>query len=182
MHRSTGAPRLVQYADEMPGVPLQDVWDDIPPALGSETLGYPTQKPLSLLERVVNSSSNEGDVILDPFCGCGTTIAAAEKLKRRWMGIDITHLAITLIVSRMREMYPELKSTYTVNPPMLGVQERLLNSIDMTFRTGRLASSAQGPLLKIAVVNLREALTGESTGLSHSLGQTLRRPIAALFR
>ena len=62
-----------------------------------ERLGYPTQKPEALLERIIAASSNEGDVVLDPFCGCGTTVAAAQKLKRRWIGIDITHLAITLI-------------------------------------------------------------------------------------
>src|SRR6185312_12437033 len=91
-HRSTGMPRLVQFADEMPGVPVQNDWQDIPPALGNENLGYPTQKPLALLERIVAASSNEGDVVLDPFCGCGTAVHAAQKLKRKWIGIDITHL------------------------------------------------------------------------------------------
>mgnify|MGYP001033861165 CR=1 FL=1 len=96
----------MQFADEMPGIPLQDLWDDIPPAAGNESLGYPTQKPVALLERIIESSSNHDDLVLDPFCGCGTAIAAAEKLGRRWLGIDITHLAITLIVSRMRSMFP----------------------------------------------------------------------------
>jgi site-specific DNA-methyltransferase (adenine-specific) len=70
-----------------------------------ERLGYPTQKPEALLERIINSSSNEGDVILDPFCGCGTTVAAAQKLKRKWIGMDITHLAITLIKWRLEGAY-----------------------------------------------------------------------------
>jgi DNA modification methylase len=67
----------------MPGVPLQNSWEDIQPASGNEYLGYPTQKPLALLERIICASSNEGDVVLDPFCGCGTAVHAAEKLKRQ---------------------------------------------------------------------------------------------------
>lgn len=106
IHRETGMPRLMQFADEMPGVPLQDVWDDIPPIgpRAAERLGYPTQKPEALLQRIIPSSSNEGDTVLDPFCGCGTTVAAAQRLKRRWIGIDITHLAINLIRTRLRDM------------------------------------------------------------------------------
>jgi len=96
-------PRYKRYLDEMPGTPLQDIWDDIPPigAQAKERLGYPTQKPLTLLERIVSFASNEGDLVLDPFCGCGTTITAAEQLNRRWIGIDITHLAITLMRHRL---------------------------------------------------------------------------------
>ena len=75
----------------MPGVPLQNDWTDIRPASRSESLGYPTQKPQALLERIIETSSNEGDVVLDPFCGCGTAVAAAEKLKRQWIGVDVTH-------------------------------------------------------------------------------------------
>jgi len=90
----------------MPGIPLQDLWDDIPPALGSEDLGYPTQKPLALLERIIQSSSNPGDVVLDPFCGCGTAVAGAQKLGRRWIGIDITHLSIALMKYRLETMFP----------------------------------------------------------------------------
>ena len=70
-----------------------------------ERMGYPTQKPLSLLERVINSSSNQGDVVLDPFCGCGTAVHASQKLNRRWIGIDITHLAIGLIEKRMKDAF-----------------------------------------------------------------------------
>ena len=114
---ATGRPEYKRYLDEMPGVPLQDLWTDIPP-IGSgtaERLGYPTQKPEALLERILRASSNEGDVILDPFCGCGTTIAAAERLERRWLGIDITHLAISLIRHRLRDTHGDgIRETYQV--------------------------------------------------------------------
>ena len=79
-----------------------------------ERLGYPTQKPEALLERIINASSNEGDIVLDPFCGCGTTITVAERLKRRWIGIDITHLAITLIKKRLHDTYGEELAPYEV--------------------------------------------------------------------
>lgn len=102
-----GVPRLKWYADQLEGVAVPDVWTDIPPiaAHAAERLGYPTQKPEALLERIIRASSNEGDVVLDPFCGCGTAIAVAQKLKRRWIGIDITHLAIGLIKSRLHDMF-----------------------------------------------------------------------------
>ena len=106
-HRETGMPRLMQFADEMPGVALQTDWQDISPAGGNEYLGYPTQKPLALLERIIQASSNKGDVVLDPFCGCGTAVHAAQKLKRDWIGIDITHLAISLIEKRMKDAFGE---------------------------------------------------------------------------
>jgi len=92
----------------MPGVPLQNIWTDIPPVnpQALERLGYPTQKPLALLERIITASSNEGDVVLDPFCGCGTAVHAAEKLHRLWIGIDITHLAVSLVEKRMKDAFP----------------------------------------------------------------------------
>ena len=102
-----GRIRLKLYLDEMPGVPLENVWTDIPP-IGSrarERLGYPTQKPQALLERIITASSNPGDVVLDPFCGCGTAVAAAEKLGRQWLGIDITHLAVALMKSRLKTSF-----------------------------------------------------------------------------
>ncbi len=110
VHRETGIPRLKQLSQDMPGVSLQDSWDDIAPAAGREYLGYATQKPLALLERVITSSSKEGDVVLDPFCGCGTAVHAAEKLKRNWIGIDITHLAISLIEKRLKDAFPAIRS------------------------------------------------------------------------
>jgi hypothetical protein len=98
-----GWPRLRRFQDEAKGIPLQDVWTDISPinSQAQERLGYPTQKPEALLERIISASSNPGDVVLDPFCGCGTAIAAAQRLGRRWIGIDITHLAIGLIKHRL---------------------------------------------------------------------------------
>ncbi len=102
-----GTPRLKWFADELKGAALPDMWSDIPPigAQAQERLGYPTQKPEGLLERIVSASSKEGDLLLDPFCGCGTTIAVAEKLKRRWVGIDITYLAINLVKRRLLDHF-----------------------------------------------------------------------------
>jgi DNA modification methylase len=104
-------PQFKRYFRVDRGTPLQDVIADIQPigAQAAERLGYPTQKPLALLERIIEASSNEGDVILDPFCGCGTALDAAQKLKRQWIGIDITHLAIGLIERRLKERYPKLR-------------------------------------------------------------------------
>jgi len=105
-----GRIRRKRYLDELKGKPIQSLWDDIEPigAHAVERLGYPTQKPLALLERIVSASSNEGDVVLDPFCGCGTAIHAAHNLGRNWIGIDITHLAIGLIEKRLRGAFPDI--------------------------------------------------------------------------
>ena len=100
-----GVPRYKRYLDEMPGVPLQNDWTDIRPASRSESLDYATQKPEALLERIILASSNEGDVVLDPFCGCGTAVAAAHKLERQWLGIDITHLAVALMKNRLKTAF-----------------------------------------------------------------------------
>jgi len=110
----TKRPRLKRYLDEMPGTLLSSNWTDIPPinSQAAERLGYPTQKPLALLERIIQASSHPGDVILDPFCGCGTAIAAAQKLGRKWIGIDITHLSIALMKYRLEAMFPGI--TYDV--------------------------------------------------------------------
>ncbi|MDR3733980.1 MAG: DNA methyltransferase, partial [Acidobacteriaceae bacterium] len=110
-----GIARYKRYLDEQEGIPVSDFWDDIEITAGAEKLGYPTQKPEALLERIVKASSNEGDVILDPFCGCGTTVQVAQKLNRNWIGIDITHLAIGLIKKRLSDAFgPEVRSTYTI--------------------------------------------------------------------
>ena len=102
-----GVPRLKRFLDELPGEAVNDIWSDIPPinSRAKERLGYPTQKPQALLERIIAASSNEGDVVLDPFCGCGTAVAAAEKLNRRWMGIDVTHLAVALMKNRLKTAF-----------------------------------------------------------------------------
>ena len=114
-----GALRLKMYADESPGERLQSLWDDIPPlsSQAQERLGYPTQKPRALLERIIAASSNPGDVVLDPFCGCGTAVDAAQKLGRRWIGIDVTHLAVGLIEKRLREGYGDGVEFETVGVP-----------------------------------------------------------------
>ena len=104
--KSGGVPRYKRYLDEMPGILLQDIWMDIPPvsAHSAERLGYPTQKPEALLERIINTSSNPTDIVLDPFCGCGTATAVAHKLGRRWVGIDISPTACKLIAKRMHSI------------------------------------------------------------------------------
>jgi len=103
-----GMPRFKRYLTEYSGASVQDVIADIAPVSASdaERLGYPTQKPVALLERILSASSNPGDVVLDPFCGCGTTVHAAQKLGRQWIGIDITHLSISLIEKRLKDAFP----------------------------------------------------------------------------
>jgi DNA modification methylase len=105
------------YLNEQEGTPMGDVWTDIPPInmQAAERLGYPTQKPLALLERIISASSRPGDVVLDPFCGCGTAVDAAQSLERRWIGIDIATLAIDVIDARLRNTYGEqIRQTYEV--------------------------------------------------------------------
>lgn len=101
--KAGGKPRLKWFADELRGAAVPDVWTDIPPvsAQSAERLGYPTQKPLALLERVISASSKKGDTVLDPFCGCGTTIVAAQRLNRHWIGIDIAKPAIDMTKRRL---------------------------------------------------------------------------------
>jgi len=101
--KESGVPRLKWFIDDANGAAISDVWTDIPPVSShsTERMGYPTQKPLALLERIISASSNPGDVVFDPFCGCGTAVAAAEKLGRGWIGIDITFIAVDLIIARL---------------------------------------------------------------------------------
>lgn len=101
----------IRFLDELKGENVDTLWDDISPVnpMAQERLGYPTQKPLALLERIILASSKDGDVVLDPFCGCGTTIHSAQRLGRKWVGIDVTHLAISLIERRLKEAFPDLK-------------------------------------------------------------------------
>ena len=100
-----GRIRLKLYLDEMPGVPVGNIWDDIPPisSQAKERLGYPTQKPLALYERIIQSSSNPGDVVLDPFCGCATTPVAAERLGRQWIGMDLWNETHAIILKRLQD-------------------------------------------------------------------------------
>ncbi len=109
----SGMPRLKHYLDEMPGVSLGDTWTDVPPlnSQSRERRGYATQKPTALLERIIRATTDEGDLCLDAFCGCGTTIAAAQRLGRRWVGIDVTYLAIREIEERLAEEFQLEKGT-----------------------------------------------------------------------
>ena len=103
--RPGAVPRLKRYLDQSKGRQVDTVWDDIP-AINSqakERVGYPTQKPLALLDRIIKASSNEGDVVLDPFCGCATALVAAETLGRQWIGVDLSSLAAKLVVSRLQK-------------------------------------------------------------------------------
>jgi len=118
--KSGGWPREKVLLDEAEGVALQDVWTDVSPlnSQAQERLGYPTQKPEALLERIIAASSDERDTVLDPFCGCGTTIAAAQRLKRRWIGIDITSLAISLIRNRLGDAFEGRAKFEVVGEPV----------------------------------------------------------------
>jgi DNA modification methylase len=131
-------PAYRRYLDEMPGVPVQSVWTDIAPigAQARERLGYPTQKPEALLERIITATSGKGDLILDPFCGCGTTISVAERLKRRWIGVDITHLAITLIRHRLHDAFGPALAAYEVlgDPKDLASAEALAHENRYQFQ------------------------------------------------
>ncbi len=130
--KKKGIPRFKQYLDDMKGVNLQDIWTDIPPisSQSKERLSYPTQKPEKLLERIILSSSNEGDIILDPFCGCGTTISVAQMLNRSWIGIDITHLAITLMKHRIKSAFGDSVEYNVIGEPVSLPDARILAKQD----------------------------------------------------
>ena len=120
-------PQLKRYLEKMEGGVMGTVWTDISPinSQAQERLGYPTQKPIALLERIISASSNEGDVVLDPFCGCGTAVHAAQKLNRRWIGIDITHLAISLIEKRLKDAFPGITFEVHGTPKDIGGAQNL---------------------------------------------------------
>jgi DNA modification methylase len=124
--------RYKRYLDEMPGRPVTDIWDDIEHLHGShrESLGYPTQKPEALLERIIKTSSNRKDVVLDPFCGCGTAVVVAERLKRRWIGIDITHLAVALMKHRLKDVFGNRAKYRIVGEPVSLPDARTLAQTD----------------------------------------------------
>lgn len=127
---TTKRPQLKRYLSEMEGGVIGDIWTDIPPlnSQAKERLGYPTQKPVALLERILSASSNPGDIVLDPFCGCGTTVHAAQKLGRNWIGIDVTHLAIGLIEKRLRDAFPDV--AFTIH----GVPQDIAGARDLANR------------------------------------------------
>ncbi len=103
-YTKNGMPRRKRYLDEAKGLPVQDVWTDVQAVRSwhKEKIGYPTQKPLALVDRIIKASSNEGDIVLDPFCGCATALIAAEKLERQWVGIDLSPKAIELVHDRLK--------------------------------------------------------------------------------
>jgi site-specific DNA-methyltransferase (adenine-specific) len=125
VQRKSGAvPQYKKYLDESKGRTVTNCWTDIPQAAGGESLGYPTQKPMALLERIIAASSNEGDVVLDPFCGSGTALHAAQKLRRSWIGIDMTPIAIDVVKRRLSEAFPEarfeMRGVAEDNPALAG--------------------------------------------------------------
>ena len=136
-YRRTGMPVYKRYLDEQPGVPVQDIWTDIRlTSADAERLGYPTQKPEALMDRIITASTNEGDVVLDPFCGCGTTVAVAQQLRREWIGMDITFLAVDLIDKRLRDTYgEEIRETYEVHgiPRDMGGAQALFDADPFDF-------------------------------------------------
>jgi len=116
--RPGAVPRFKRYLDEQEGLPIDTIWTDIPPinSQSDERLGYPTQKPLALLERIIKASSNENDIVLDAFCGCGTALVAAQKLKRQWIGIDVSPTACRVMAKRLRDTcgLPEDESLWRI--------------------------------------------------------------------
>lgn len=135
---SKGTPRLKFFVEDAAGMPLADIWPDIRPlnSQAAERLGYPTQKPLALLERLIEASSNPGDVVLDPFCGCGTTVDAAQNLGRRWVGIDITYISIDLIIKRLQHTFGDaIRETFTTNgiPQDLGAAQAMFTKSAFEF-------------------------------------------------
>ena len=125
---SSGHRRPGQTDEESPGAPMSDVWEiGIIAPSARERVGYDTQKPLALLRRIIEASSDAGDLILDPFCGCGTAMVAAEELGRQWCGIDITHLAIGLVEDRLRELNTPAR--------VIGAPEDMISARDVAARS-----------------------------------------------
>jgi len=144
----TKRPRLKRYLKEQEGSIITNIWTDIQPLhdVAAERLGYPTQKPLALLDRIIQSSSNPGDVILDPFCGCGTAITSAQKLGRKWIGIDITHLSIALQKYRLEAMFPGIKFKVVGEPKDIGAARQLATEDRYQFQWWSLSLIRARPL------------------------------------
>jgi len=172
--QSTGRLRRKLFLREQNGPKVGNVWADVRSlqAGEAERLGYPTQKPVALLERILTASSNEGDVVLDPFCGCGTTVHAAQKLKRHWIGIDVTNLAISLIQKRLRDAFPMQDLNFDVEGVPRDMDgARALAEADKFNSSGGLCRWSM-PCRSVA---RRRALTAGSTAISISRS-TRRRP------
>jgi DNA modification methylase len=146
--RPGAVPRYKRYLDEQRGKPLSDVWSDIDPlnSQANERLGYPTQKPEALLERIIQLTTGPGDTVLDPFCGCGTAIVAAQKLHRRWIGIDITHLSIALQKYRLEAMFPDAKFRVIGEPEDIGAAKQLAQDDRYQFQWWALSLVRAKPL------------------------------------
>ncbi len=130
IYTKSKVPQLKRYLDELEargGGAVHEIWDEIPAvnSMARERLGYPTQKPIQLLERIINASSDEDDWVLDPFCGCGTAIAAAEKLHRHWIGIDITYLAVNIVKGRLKDAFLTVNFAVEGEPRDLGAAKAL---------------------------------------------------------
>jgi adenine specific DNA methylase Mod len=127
-------PQYKKYLDESLGRTITNDWNDIQQTLGNERLGYPTQKPEALLERIIKASSNEGGVVLDPFCGCGTAVTVAQRLNRKWIGIDITHLAVSLMKFRLKSNFPDIQFDVVGEPVDLSGAEELASQNRYQFQ------------------------------------------------
>lgn len=137
--KKDGTPRLdgrKVFLDEKLGKPVSSLWTDVPRIgnTAAERLGYPTQKPEALLERIINASSNEGDTVLDAYCGCGTTVAVAQRLNRRWIGIDITYQSISLILKRLQDKYPDRWTAIEANIQLDGVPRDYHSAVALANR------------------------------------------------
>jgi site-specific DNA-methyltransferase (adenine-specific) len=151
-YSNSGQPYIKYYLEDRPGVASQSIWTDInlsPTA--KERLHYQTQKPLALLERIIQASSNEGDVVLDPFCGCGTAVVAAQNMNRKWIGIDITHIAINLVRNRLRDSFPSItfrvigEPTDVASARTLANQDKLQGRYNFQYwATGKIGAHAIG--------------------------------------
>lgn len=172
------------FLDEMLGVPLQSIWSDIHSLKGgaAERLGYPTQKPEALLERIINASSNEGDVVLDPFCGCGTAVAVAERLNRKWIGIDITHLAIAAIVSRMEASFPGIEINRQGEPADLGGAQELARKDRYDFQNWALAFVGARPIATGADGKSKKGADRGIDGVISFLGKDAKTPHRCLVQ
>lgn len=181
--------RFKRYLDEMQGTPVQDVFVDIDPlnSQAKERLGYPTQKPVALLERLIEASSKPGELVLDPFCGCGTAVVAAEKLGRRWIGIDITHLAVSLMKARLRrdfELEPGRDYTVDGTPESLDSAQFLFDTDPFQFQfwlVGAIGAQPYG-----ATSNNKKGKKGGDTGIDGLMyfrtpgGEKLEKVIASV--
>ncbi|MEA3203771.1 MAG: hypothetical protein QOI63_1450, partial [Thermoplasmata archaeon] len=168
VYSKTGVPRYKIYADEGKGRTLQDLWTDIAPVhhKGKERLGYPTQKPLALMERILEASTNKDSIVLDAFCGCGTTVAAAEKLGRRWIGIDITFRAIDLIQKRLTEhYYGNSEVEFKKRVEVFGIPKDVESAVHLAQHTDKLRKEFEKWACTIALDGVAQEKKGADGGM-----------------